>query len=49
MKDTLIAGLWLALLIALPAATSYPRLGLGLFLVMFLVFGVAPIVRGRSG
>lgn len=51
MKDTLIAGLWLALIVALPAAAGArnPGLGLGLFLVVFLAFGVAPIVKGRTG
>ena len=50
MKDTLIAGLWLALVIGLPAAAGAGSvtLGLSLFLVAFLAFGVVPIVRMKT-
>ena len=49
MTDKLIAGLWLALIIGMPAvagAGSFP-IGLGLFLVIFLVSGVAPAIYLR--
>ena len=49
MTDKLIAGLWLALIIGRPAvagAGSFP-IGLGLFLVIFLVSGVAPAIYLR--
>ena len=47
MTDKLIAGLWLALIIGMPAvagAGSFP-IGLGLFLVIFLASGVAPAIH----
>jgi len=46
MKNKLIAGLWLALIIGPPAGAGYGsvRIGLGLFLVVFLAFGVAPAI-----
>jgi len=47
MTDRLIAGLWLALIIGMPAvagAGSFP-IGLGLFLVIFLASGVAPAIH----
>jgi hypothetical protein len=46
MKNKLIAGLWLALIIGPPAGAGYGsvRIGLGLFLLIFLAFGVAPAI-----
>ena len=46
MKNKLIAGLWLALIIGPPAGAGYGsvRIGLGLFLLVFLAFGVAPAI-----
>ena len=46
MKNTLISGLWLALVIGLPAGAGAgsARLGLGLSLTVFLAAGVAPVV-----
>ena len=46
MKNTVIAGLWLALIIGMPAGvgSGSVRIGFGLFLVVFLASGVAPAI-----
>ena len=46
MKNTVIAGLWLALIIGMPAGVGYGtvRVGLGLFLLVFLASGLAPVI-----
>ena len=44
--NAVIAGLWLALIIGMPAGAgsgSVP-IGFGLFLLVFLAFGVAPAI-----
>ena len=46
MKNRVIAGLWLALIIGMPAGvgSGSVRIGFGLFLVVFLASGVAPAI-----
>jgi hypothetical protein len=46
MKNRVIAGLWLALIIGMPAVAGPGgvRIGLGLFLVVFLASGIAPAI-----
>jgi hypothetical protein len=49
MKNTVIAGLWLALIIGMPAGagSGSVRIGFGLFLVVFLASGIAPAISLR--
>jgi hypothetical protein len=49
MKNTVIAGLWLALIIGMPAGVGSGNvcIGLGLFLLVFLASGVAPAIYLR--
>jgi hypothetical protein len=46
MKNRGIVGLWLALIIGMPAVAGPGgvRIGLGLFLVVFLASGIAPAI-----
>src|SRR5258708_6810224 len=46
MKNRVIAGLWLAFIIGVPASagSGSVRIGFGLFLVVFLASGIAPAI-----
>ena len=46
MRDTLIPGLWLALIVGMPAVAGVGSYSIGLgLLVIFLASGVAPAMR----